>query len=204
MGSSRSMECFNNELNGVCGGCTYMNPRNYTSGLFSGYTYKCTKQGGYYRYDSKACSKVMYVDPEKVDCCERYKDFTGRKYFILSAISEILELDENNRLISTIKSLIDKVRSDETTFKEACFYDQFGPDIADCLRNDINKKEICQRLLHNDLVNIYCLISLGNEDEAIELYKNMVMNLYFKYRNQNNYNELINPFIFENKKVLVK
>lgn len=201
--TSKSMRCFNNELYGKCGGCDYMNPRNYTSGLFSGYSYKCVNKGGYYHWDERACYNVSYVDPERVDCCERYKDFTGRKYFILTAICEILGIDENNRLFQEIKTLIDLVRSDDETTREAISYDEFGPDIADKLRNDEERVNICEFLLKEYLIKIYSFIGLNNTSAAIEVYKNMVMYLYVRYRNMDNYRELINAKQFENPKVLL-
>ena len=202
--TSKSMKCFSNEFNGRCGGCVYMNPHNYSTGLFSGYTYKCTKKGGYYRWDDRPCYSIEYVDPEKVDCCERYKDFTGRKYFILSAICEILGIDSNNKLMTEIKSLIDVVRKDGTTQREAIAYDEFGPEIADNLRSDSERVEICNYLLKDYIAPIYCFIRNNKLYEAIEMYENMVRFLFYRYQRMNNYEEIIETKCFENPKIKIK
>ncbi len=202
--TSKSMKCFNNELYGKCGGCEYMNSRNYSSGLFSGYSYKCVKKGGYYKWNDRVCYSVEYVDPEKIDCCERYKDFTGRKYFILSAISEILGFSLDNRLFTEIIALTDIVRSDESTAREAIGYDAFGPEIADMLRMDRNRVELCNYLLYNYLVKVYSLIDLKKEEEAIKLYEDMVRFLFYRYRNMENQSEIIDAQIFENAKIKIK
>lgn len=202
--TSKSMRCFNNELVGLCGGCVYLNPKNFTSGLFSGYSYKCTRTGGYCKWNERSCSRVEWVDPERVDCSERYKDFTGRKYFILTAICEILGISENNRLFQEIKTLIDLVRTDESTTKEAIGYNSFGPELANNLRHDEERVNISQYLLENYLIKIYSLIGLNNTSEAINTYKDMVMYLYMRYRNMDNYAELIDAKQFENPKILLK
>ena len=202
--TSKSMRCFNNELYGVCGGCVYMNPKNYTSDLFSGYSFKCTRTGGYYKWNESACSMADCVDPERIDCAERYKDFTGRKYFILTAIAEILGFSLDNRLFTEIISLIDVIRNDKSMSREAIGYDKFGPEIADNLRRDNDRIELCNYLLENFIVKIYCLIGLNKLDEAITLYENMVRFLFYRYKNINNYAEIIEVNHFVNPKLLVK
>ncbi len=202
--TSRSMKCFNNELYGKCGGCNYMNPENYTSGFFSGYSYKCTKKGGYYPWNDRVCYSVDYVDPERIDCVERYYNFTGRRYFILTAIFEILGFSLDNRMYIEIKSLIDSVREDETTKIEAIEYDIVGMDIANCLRKDEDKLELCNRLFENYILKLYCLVELNDIKSAIELYKNMVEYLYIRYRNRDNYQDLIEAKKFENPKLKIK
>ena len=201
--TSKSSRCFYENLAGKCGSCVYMNPSNSTGGMFSGSKYKCTKRGSYYPWNDRKCSSIVEIDPERVDCCERYRQFTGRRYFILTAICEILGIDENNRLFNEIKTLTDLVRDDETTTIDAISYDIYGPVIANQLRNDKDNVNICNFLLENYLIKVYCLIELNKTDEAIETYKDMVKYLYFRYRNINNYAEMIDAKNFENPKVLV-
>ena len=202
--TSRSMKCFNNELYGVCGGCVYMNPRNYNSGLFSGYSYKCTKRGSYYPWRDRACRSVEYVDPERIDCCERYKEFSGRKYFILTAIFEILGISLDNRMYEEIKILIDLVRSDESTTRESIGYDIFGQEIADKLRHDPDNVYLCYQLMENYIIKIYTAINLNEHAEAIKIYENMVIYLFNRYNNMENFSEMLQINRFEKNKVKIK
>lgn len=199
--TSKSSSCFYDYLYGKCGGCKQMNPHAGTSGFFSGYKFPCSRTGGSYRWDDISCSKVDYVDPNSVDCVERYRLFTGKRYYILTAICEILGIDFETVLFQKIRTLIDLVREDKTTTKEAIGYDTFGIEVANQLREDAEKEEICNFLLKNYLINVYSLIKLNKTKEAIELYKEMVKYLFIRYREQN---YLIEPSIFENKKILVK
>ena len=180
--TAKSSQCFYNELYGKCGGCTSMNPRNSSSSLFSGYKYKCLLRGSSYSWNERACSRATYIDPERVDACERYREFTGRRYYILTAICEILGIDMNNGLYREISTLIDLVREDETTTKEAIGYDTFGIEIANKLRMDEDRVEICNFLLKNYLVKVYCASKLNKIDEAINTYKEMVEYLFIRYR----------------------
>ena len=202
--TSKSSSCFYNELYGYCGGCNQMNPKNYSSGFFSGYSYKCERTGGYYSWHERACSRVEYLDPGRVDCCERYRLFTGRRYHILTVICEVLGFGYNNRLITEIIALIDSVRSDKSKSREAIGYDEFGPEIANMIRCDQDKVELCNYLLYNYIVKIYSLIGYNKLDEAIEMYENMVRFLFYRYKNKDNYAEMINANQFENKKILIK
>ncbi len=125
-------------------------------------------------------------------------------FYILSAICQILDIDMNNRIYQEIKSLIELVREDETTTKEAIGYDSFGPELANKLRYDEKRVNISQYLLENYLIKIYSLIGLNQQEKAIEIYKDMVMYLYMRYRNMDNYAELIDAKQFENPKILLK
>ena len=185
---AKSSQCFYNELYGKCGGCTSLNPSNCSSSLLSGYKYKCLQRGSYVSWNERACSKVNYLDPEKVNTCERYKIFRGRNYYILTAIFEILGIDMNNNLYKEISNLIDSVREDDATEKEAIGYDTFGLELANKLRNDDERVDIANFLLHNYLVKVYCASKLNKRDEAIEIYKEMVEYLFIRYRKiENNF-----------------
>ncbi len=201
---AKSIICFNNNLVGKCASCTYMNPKNYLSGFFSGYKYHCVLKGGYYPWDDRPCRSLVEVDPEKVDCAERYYNFTGRRYFILTAIFEILGFNLDNRMYTEIKSLIDSVREDEATKVDAIEYDIVGMDIANCLRNDENRIEVCNDLFKNYLIKIYSLVVLKQKEEAVTLYREMVKNLYIRYRNMDNYSELIDAKRLETPKLKIK
>ena len=122
---------------------------------------------------------------------ERYRLFTGRRYYILTAICDVLGIDYDNRLITEIRALIDIVRSDKTKTREAIGYEKYGEEIANMIRCDNNRVELCEYLLDNFIVKIYCYIGYNNLSEAITLYENMVKYLYYRYKNMDNYAEII-------------
>ena len=202
--TAKSCQCFYDKLAGTCGSCQMMNPKRYTGGTFSRYRYHCEKTGGYYTCDSTPCRSLREIDPATVDCVQRYYDFTGRRYFILTVIFETLGFSMDNRMYLEIASLIETIREDATTQVEAIEYDIVGMDIANCIRKDENRLEICNELFNNYIIKIYSLIELNKTNEAISIYKQMVKNLFIHYRNVDNYSEIIDAKNFENKKLMIK
>ena len=192
---SKSMECFNNKLVGLCASCDKYN----LSQCLSNNKRHCARINAYLKWNEPACSRISAIDPEKVDCVARYYDLTGRRYFILTAIFEILGIPFENRLYTEIASMIQASREDMTTRVDAIEYDIVGMDIANCLRNDSNKTEICGNLLNNDIVKIYCLIGTNKTDEAMLMYREMVKKLYVRYREKEDYAEIIDSKTFEKK-----
>ena len=195
----KSIRCFNDKLVGTCGSCKNMNPDNYTSGLFSGYKYKCEEMRSYMCWDDRTCRRLNEVDPGIIDCVDRYYRFSGRKYFILTAILEILGIDMNKVLYTEIEAMIDLVREDSTTEVESIEYDIVGMDIANQLRKDENRVELCEYLYHKYIIEIYKFIGHNKTNEAINLYKEMVKKLFIYYNNKENYGEIIDAKIFTKK-----
>ena len=205
--TSKSMQCYNEKLAGLCAACELFNPKNYINGMFSGYKYHCAKNNCYVRWDEPACRRISKIDPERVDCVERYYDVSGRRFFILTAIFEILGIPFENRIYTEIANMIQNARleaiqqEDIEVQRNVIEYDIVGMDIANCLRNDPNKAEICANLLNNELVRIYCLIGKGETNEAMLMYREMVKKLYIRYHNKENYAEIIDSKTFEKKKI---
>ena len=173
--------------------------------------YKCGPNSGWlgkeYHFlsEQKSCFREGIRLWQKRDFEEIYKRLQEeRRYFILTAICDILGSSRENRLFREIKTLIDLVREDSETEKEAIGYDSFGPEIANKLRIDKDNVSICNFLVENYLKNIYISIGLNQQEEAINTYKDMVMYLYMRYRNIDNYNEIVDAKQFENPKILVK
>ena len=203
--TSKSMQCYNDKLAGYCASCELLNPKNYVSGMFSGYKYHCAKNNCYVKWDERACRRISEIDPERIDCVARYYDLTGRRYFILTAIFEILGIPFENRIYTEIANMIQKARleaiqqEDIETQRNVIEYDIVGMDIANCLRNDPNKTEICGDIFNNELVKIYCLIETNKTDEAMLMYREMVKKLYIRYRSKEDYADLIDSKTFVKK-----
>ena len=195
--TAKSMECFNEKLVGYCASCDKYNLKQ----SLSNNKRHCARINAYLRWNEPACSRVFEIDPERVDCVARYYDLTGRRYFILTAIFEILGIPFENRLYTEIAAMIQSSREDMSTRVDAIEYDIVGMDIANCLRNDANKTQICADLLNDDIVKIYCLIETNKTDEAMIMYREMVKKLYIRYRQKDDYAELIDAKTFENNKI---
>lgn len=159
----------------------------------------CSKYRSTYPLNGKKCS--YYVKDNSRDYSFWEKIYT---YYILTAIFDILHMDKSNVIYQKIRGLIDNVRCDNEKAKEAIGYDAFGPDLANRLRMDPDRENICNFLLMEYLVKIYCAIGFNKMDEAVEIYQNMVEYLFIRYRNIDNYAELIDVKKIDNSKVLSK
>ncbi|MBR3661592.1 MAG: hypothetical protein IKN63_06840 [Bacilli bacterium] len=201
--AGRSSEYFYKYFAGKCASCEYFDINNRTSSsVLFGEKYKCTKRGSSVSWRENTCSRLKELSPSVVDCYQRYIKLT--RYYILTAICDILGIDENNRIYQEISALISTVREDETTIKEATLYNTYGPELADMLRSDSDKVSICEFLLENYLTKVCINIGFNKINEAINDYQDMVEYLYLRYKNIDNYAELIDSKGFENPKVLVK
>ena len=181
-----------------CALCENLDINNMmASGWFSSAKYKCYK-GWCTLTERNSCVKEISADPNYGrDFTKVYEMITGRRYFILTAICEILGISKENRLYQEIKALIETVREDENTQKEAISYDSVGPLLADKLRADEDRINICNFLLENYLTKIYIAIGYNNTTDAINIYKDMVKYLFLRYKNIDNYSELIESKRFE-------
>ncbi len=195
--TSKSARALKDYFMGKCGSCTYMDPTNRKSQFFGGYTYKCTRYG-YQRLDD-SCGKYDLVGPEKRDYADLYYEMTGRKYYyILTTIFKVLGLNQDNPLFQEIKALIQVVRSDNKTLKEALEYEAFGYEISEKLEQDMDAKNLCQTLLLDYLTKVYLKIKANDLESAIEIYKDMVIKLYVRYKNRENYQTIIEENTFNN------
>lgn len=175
---------------------------------WSGDKYKCSRTGYWSGLkENNSCCTPISADPRYGrDFTDVYYMMTGNRsdYFILTVICEVLGIDQNHGLYQEIKTLIQLVRQDSTTEKEAVGYDTFGPEIAVNLLNDPNVVELCKSLLANYLTRAFILIKENKQEEAIQVYKDMVTFLFIRYRNAEDYSNLISGESFENKKVLIR
>ena len=202
----QSIRCLNEHFLRTCGSCMRMNSAEAEDRYGDG------KAGcSYVSYRHKLNEPIRNcrkydgpVDPNKRDYTKLYYNLTGRKYFILTVICEILGISEDYEFYQEIKTLIQLVRKDNTTTREAVAYNTFGPELAGNLLNDHNAVEICKFLLTNYLVKAFIYIKENKQVEAINVYKDMVNFLFIKYRNIENYSTIIKQDLFENKKILIK
>ena len=159
----------------------------------------CEKYHSTYRLDDNVCRDYEYDRSKNYDFWRRI--YT---YYILTAISDILNISKYGDLYQNFMTLIQLVRSDETTSMESCMYNVYGPMLANCLYNDSNKVEVCKYLLTNYLLKAFIAISENRLEDAISIYEEMVRFLYEKYTRENNFENIIDVDVIAKPKVLVK
>ena len=180
---------------GQCGSCCYLDVD------YGSLKWYCSKRGRFYQLSESKCS--YYIKDNS-----RNRDFWMKiyTYYILTAVFDILGLDKENQLYQETMTLIQLIREDDSTVKEAVGYDILGKDIADKLRQDPNREEIAKYLLTNYLTRVYIAIETNNQEDAINIYKEMVVYLVDKYQKQDSYNNLIDGTMLESEqvKILIK
>lgn len=177
----KSNRCLHECLIGTCGACIHLNPNDYISRFFGGYVYKCIQRGSYYPWNESRCSRMIMVNPEKVDCTDRYKQFTGRTfYYVSSMIGLILGKDLNEKPFANIKLLKDSCEENENQQKLAKLYDVYGMLVATGLYFDPNRIDICEALMPI-LNKVSDLVDNQRLEEALNIYYDMVKMLYNKY-----------------------
>lgn len=176
-----------------CGSCAYSTVSTTALKCY------CNKRRATYRLDERKCS---YYQSDRSKDYDFWRDIYT--YYILTAISDILNIDKNNELYQEFMTLIQLVRSDETTMKEAIAYDTFGPMLADNLYQDPNRVEICKNLLTSYLTKAFIAIKENRLEDAINTYVDMVKFLLVKYSSKDNYEIIIDVDTITNPKILIK
>lgn len=160
-------------------------------GEYGNYCFHEEKYTWYYRDFYKIYDELAY-------------EIKRARYYILTAICTILNIDFASDLYQEIKTLIDLVREDEATINEAAGYYAIGPSLADMLYRDHDAINISNFLLENYLTDVYVLIKNNKQEDAIKKYREMVTFLFIKYRKEENYSNIIKEETFQNPKTLIK
>ncbi len=175
---------------GQCGSCAHSTVSNQKLECY------CNERRATYKLSEPKCR--YYIKDNSRDYDFWREIYT---YYILTAIFDILGIDKNNKLYQNIMTLIQLVREDELTTKEAIGYDIFGAEVADKLRQDPNRVEISNYLLTSYLTKIYIAIEMNNQEEAINIYKQMVTELYNRYKGQEELNTILDVDMMSKSKV---
>lgn len=159
---------------------------------------ECTRYGG-------------SEDPRKqYSCFEKHPSRTlssierAFTWYIMTAICDILNINENNKFFTQIGTLIDLVREDTETKGEATMYDLVGPEIAVRLYRENNRVEFCTNLMTNYLAKAFVAIDENRMNDAINIYKSMVNFLYVRYTRKDNLENIIDVDVIAKPKILVK
>lgn len=154
-----------NTFDGCCGSCKHLNTNVYSG---SKHICKCTERGGYHKLDEKKCYKYEYDENKD------YYDLNHR-WYIVGAIFRKLGLSDEYECISLLHNFRVNVLEKDSRYDDMLAeYDIVGPKIANLLEKDDYSEELCKRLIQVFLVKILDLIKENKNDEALNLYIEMV------------------------------
>ena len=157
-----------------CGECAHLdwnNKERYTSRD----RYYCDYQHKYVELTEKGCYKFM-KDPKK--CKSDSGTYTPSGCYITTIICDVLGYSDDCEILNTLRNFRDTVlKRDENNLSLLLEYDFIGPQISEYILREENNKEFCFGLLNHFLIPCTEAIITGTHDEAIAIYKNMVVYL---------------------------
>lgn len=176
-----------NSINDLKNNFGYYSDKCITCGEYDidGYTsshgYKCLYYGSSYEHNNKCSHYTKDKRRSRSECVsalERLIDKEARyePYFIITAISKILNLEDDSFYYKSFKSLYKKLALTENGLDMLSKYDKYGKIIADHLLQK-NDKEFCSSLIYMFLNNfVYCVKS-NDYKKALDIYINMMIYL---------------------------
>lgn len=160
---------------GECGHLDYNNKERYTSRD----RYYCNYQHKYVELTDKGCYKFM-KDPSK--CKSSSGSYTPSGCFITTIVCGILGYEDNCELLCILRNFRDTTLKADPKYLELLLeYDSIGPRISAEIENEANNKVLCLGLLTYFLIPCANAIKEGNIEEAVAIYKNMVVQLHDDY-----------------------
>ena len=97
-------------------------------------------------------------------------------------LCDILKLPDNNPFLNTMRDFRDNVLQKDEKYKKLLVeYDIIGPLVARNLNNDPLNKQISATIFYSYIKPITKLIKNKNENEAVNLYKEMTNKLKLFY-----------------------
>ena len=150
---------------GCCGSCVHLNINDYVG---SKDRCKCTMRGGYHDLHESSCRSYEY---------DKYRDYydLNRRWYIVTAIFKKLGLSDKydciEKLLDFRMNYVEKDSRYDNLLKD---YDIVGPKLASLLTNDEDSNELCKKLCQAFLSRIFNLIDDNKNEEALDLYIEMV------------------------------
>lgn len=141
--------------------------------------YYCLHHKKRVKKNATACSD--YVNEDKVKSSGSYQR-SGIDCYITTIVCEILGYPDDAEVLQLLRGFRDNFLKLNAQFFPMLYeYDQVGPQIAEALRNDAQKKRIALALLQGFLLPCSIAVKAGNAQVAINIYTNMVNMLKEKY-----------------------
>lgn len=155
-----------------CGECAHLDHSNKER---YGNKYYCNYQRKYVELTDKGCYKFM-KDPSK--CKTKNGSYRPAGCFITTIVCNILGYEDDCELLALLRNFRDNtLKTDPQYLHLLIEYDKIGPLICSGIRCESNRKAFCLGLLKYFLIPCVNAIKEGNNEEAIEMYKNMVIYL---------------------------
>lgn len=130
----------------------------------------------------KYCS-IMSYKRSTSEANELYRNSRAHGYYVLTALTIILNLDNNNEYLESFKYLKDYVLPQSNEGIEFINkYDEFGPEIADNLYNDESNISYSIYLLDCYIKPMTNYIKNNQYKEAFNIFKNCFNTLQNKYK----------------------
>lgn len=154
-----------------CTSCRYLIDTDYKDGK-----YYCEKKHEYVSANDRICGMAA----EKMGRCEsdkkRLRNYSkDHGYYVVTAITEILGLPEDNDYMETFVYLRDVVMTRMEEYQGFIEdYENDGPHLADLLRYDEDREGYAEYLIEVYLSEFVRLISGNSVDEAVATYSSML------------------------------
>ncbi len=117
-----------------------------------------------YEIYDKYCTTYYYDD------CPNYK-----KCYVATTVCNELGLQRTRNVLKTLEYLRYQILENNEKYKKLlCEYDNVGPILFEKITKDKDKKQIVTNLYNLCIEKVSKLIELKKENEAIELYKEMI------------------------------
>ena len=154
-----------------CAYCRYLRPDDERNGKFY-----CEKKKEYVAANARICSMAAEVmgrsQTEKNRLSRISKD---HGYYVVTAITKILGLPENNEYMCAFMYLRDTILPSKEEYQE--FLDDYevdGPALATLLESDENAQEYAEYLRLSYLNGLVSLFCQDRVSDAIDLYTSML------------------------------
>lgn len=157
----------------VCSECTYINLSDRNR--FDSEQAYCTKRREYVDKNSRACSRYFDYD-------ETRGNVNGTCY-LTTIISEVLGYRDDCNYLEILRTFRDEYMLENINMQSILYeYDTIGPILANAIRTDDRKEEICTKLFQNYIDEIIRMIQRGEYLSAIMKYIQMVNQLKEFYK----------------------
>lgn len=160
-------------MTNLCGECTFYDIKGSTRW---GNEHYCEKEGKFYPPTRSACRN--FIKRENKDGYQR----AGADCYITTIVCTIMGYQDNCELLQTLRNFREKyLKLDKSFWPILQEYDQVGPIISKKILDDNDSKIAAMEILRNFLIPCVKQIKENNFEQAIEIYKKMVLLLKLKY-----------------------
>jgi len=169
-------------LEAYCASCTYLKEESDSFGR-----YWCTRKGeNHYACDPKCNSWLeaysRYTSARENMYRNSSSHCSGGGCYLTTIMCEILNLPDDNYYLQTLRTFRDTVlKQDIKYYPLLITYDVIGPQIAEKLANDPNRKEIANAMLNNFINKSVTAIEENKIEEATNIYVAMTNSLAEQY-----------------------